>query len=121
MKMQGRVIVLCDMFAVNMETSLVSKLFKDYGLSSEVLGIDLLNIFKNSCVSKLYLRSLLIDIVEMHRTLGEECMVQDVLNDLTTLLNEITKHMSDIQIKSSRLVNIQFQGRDTLILEYNKS
>lgn len=118
--MRSRVTVLCSMTTVNLESSLVCKLFTDYGLSLEILGIDLLNIFKSHMTSDLFLESLIVDMQEMIQVGNYAFKIDEAFQDLKVLLNEISKHLSYIHINESRLINVQFQGIDTLILEFYK-
>lgn len=118
--MQCRVTVLCSLTTVDLESAPLVDLFKDYGLSLEVLGIDLLNVFRNPATGNLYLQSLLVDIYEMYQTNQTDLHFEDVMTSLWSIVGEINKHIIDIRIKGSRLINVQFQGRNTLILEYRK-
>lgn len=118
--MQCRVTVLCSLTTVDLDSAPLVGLFKDYGLSLEVLGIDLLNVFKNPSTANLYLQSLLVDIDEMFHTCQTEQHFEDVMMSLWSFIGEIMKHIHDIRIRQSRLINLQFQGRNTLILEYTK-
>jgi len=118
--MQCRVTVLCSLTTVDLDCAPLVGLFKDYGLSLEVLGIDLLNVFKNPSTGNLYLQSMLVDIDEMFQTSQTELYFEDIMMSLWSIIGEISKHIADIRIRQSRLINIQFQGRNTLILEYTK-
>lgn len=118
--MHGLVTILCRMVTVNLETSKVVELFKDYGLPLEVLGVDLLNIFKTGITSRLYVDALVIDLFEMICKTDVSFDFIDVKEDLHSLLKEIDYQMSSILVRNARIVNIQLQGRDTLILEYVK-
>lgn len=118
--MQELVTVLCRMTFVNLNTSLLVKIFIEYGLSLEILGVDFLNIFKNRATSELYLRSLEVDIEEMLNCTCLEITAEEALEDLQNFIKEIVKHLSYIHIYNSRLRNIQFQDVDTLILEFVK-
>jgi hypothetical protein len=62
-----------------------------------------------------------VDVEEMHRCTNVEYALEDVNTELQILLNEVSRHLADIRIKQSRLINIQLQGNDTLILEYLKA
>lgn len=116
--MQPRVTVLCSMTTVDLEQSLVVKLFKDYGLPLETLGVDLLNIFKNKLSSALYLQSLTVDLEEILEVSNIDVSLFEVIADLQLLLAEITRNLFSIYIQNSKLVNIQFQERNTLVLEF---
>lgn len=118
--MSSRVSVLCRMVTINLKTSLVRRLFSEYGLSPEVLGIDLLNIFKSPLTADLYLQSLIVDVEEMYRCTSVGYLLEDVNAELQLLLNEVCRHIGSIRIKDSRLINILLQDNDTLILEYFK-
>lgn len=114
------VTVLCRMTTVNLQNSILVDIFAEYGLSLETLGIDFLNIFKNQATSTLFLDSMVFDIVEMIECTNMDVDKEEALQDLRTFILEISKHLSYIHIVNSRLRNIQFQGIDTLILEFTK-
>ncbi len=109
------------MVRINLETLPLCKLFEEYGLSLEVLGTDLLNLFKsnqNDNVKHLYLQAFAFDIDDMINSLSSELTYDDVLISFYQLTTEIEYHMRYVRLDPLRLVNIQFSGIDTLILEY---
>lgn len=111
------------MVLVNLDTSAICRLFKEYGLPLELLGADLLNIFRQShddVPRLLHLEALRHDIRDMIEMLSSEIQYDEVLDSLDDLLLEVNKHLSYVSLDRLRLVNIQFMGYDTLILEYRK-
>lgn len=54
----------------------------------------------------------------MYDETSQEADVNEYLMDLETLLFEIDSYLSRVLVDDSRLVNLQFQGSNTLVLEY---
>lgn len=123
MKTQGRLTVLCRMETVNLETSEICQLFREYGLSLDTLGIDLLNIIKspNNEISKeLYVQALVYDIYDMIEMTTSELDPEDVIDSFSILFQEVYYQIGCINVTDGRLVNIQLDNIDTLILEFIK-
>ena len=112
------VTVLCRAVTVNFETSRVIALFKDYGLPLETLGVDLLNIFKLQTTSPLYMKALLIDLETMRKRSDVDFSRFEVIEDFYQIIAELEYQLSNIRIRQGRLINIQFQGINTIILEF---
>lgn len=116
--MQERVTVLCRLNTVSIDTSILAQLFKDYGLPLEVLGVDLLNVFKNPTTGHLYYQAIFVDIMEMCRDTASDVTFEEYIDELNMFVSEIAYHLSYVNVDNSKLINIQFHGKVTLVLEF---
>lgn len=118
MKSSDLRIVLSRLNTVNLETSLVCRIFREYGLSLEILGIDIFNIFRNSEASVIYKQALLIDLIEMAKLCAFDESEEEIREEFSVMLKEVEDKMSWIDTSNVRLVNVTFEDIDTLVFAY---
>lgn len=111
-------VVLSRLTTLNLETSLICRIFKEFGLSLDVLGTDILNIFKNSQACDLYKQALLVDLIEMAQLCAMDTTAEEIEEEFTTIMSELEEKKNILDGSNCRLVNVHFDGIDTVIFEY---
>lgn len=118
MATQNFTIVLARLPTFNRDKSLVVKVFADYGLPLETLGIDLFNIFRKKSSSEMQAQFLWIDMLMMIEDASLDIDIDLLEEEYARLLWEISSCLYTIKIHGSRLRTLQLMDLDTLSLEY---
>lgn len=116
--MHNFTIVLARLPTFNRDKSLIVKVFTDYGLPLETLGIDLFNIFRKKSSCEIQAEFLWVDMLLMIEDASLDIDIDLLEEEYATLLWEISSRLATIQIHGSRLRTLQLMDLDTLSLEY---
>ena len=114
------IIVLSRLLSINLEKSIIVRIFEEHGLPLEILEVDFFNMFKNPIYSNLYYQHFLEEMVEISELNSLDIQKDLIINELGLFLKDIGLRLEELNIPRSRLVSIHLQGTDTIIFEFTR-
>jgi len=112
-------IVLLGLTSFDVRTSALCNLYDEYGMTYDNLAQEVYYIVKHSHTESLYTAAALQGIKMMAEEVSSDLPLPLLYEEFITLVREVKSKLSYIQINTARLVGIQIEGYDTLVLVYN--
>lgn len=118
MERPNLIIVLSRLTTIDLEKSIITRIFEEHGLPLEILGADFFHMFKNPVFSNLYRQHFIEELSEISEMNCLDIGRELIKDELELFLRDISLRLEELKLPKSRLVNIHLQGRDTLIFEF---